>query len=189
VRLLLLAGVLCNDARLQPDGEGALHAIGDPTEGALLIATARMGIDDKALLAALPRVEELPFDSERKRMTTVHTLDVAALPVPAALQAPYLAVSRGAVDGLLDVATHILSNGAPEPMTAAWRARVEQANANLARGGMRVLGFAVRPLQQAMVSPLEEQLTFVGLVGMIDPRAPRCATPWPAVLAQAFVRS
>ncbi len=173
IQLLLRAGVLCNDARLQDDGSGAQHAIGDPTEGALLIAAAQTGIDDKALLAALPRQNELPFDSDRKRMTTVHTVAPGQLPLPAALQAPLLAVSKGSVDGLLDIATHILSNGAPEPMTPAWRARVEAANADLAGGGMRVLGFGVRPLHDAETSPLEAELTFIGLVGMIDP--PRAA--------------
>ena len=176
--LLLMAGALCNDASLQPDAArpGQFRAIGDPTEGALVVAAARFGLWKGALEVAYPRTGEVPFDSERKRMTTVHRIvdcefwisDCADIPAPA------IAFTKGAVDGLLEVSTHVWEGGRAVPLDDGWRARVAAANEGLASKGMRVLGVAFRPLggepgvAQAP-GTLEQELILVGLVGMIDP--------------------
>ncbi|MBP7690836.1 MAG: cation-translocating P-type ATPase [Anaerolineales bacterium] len=182
--LLMAGGALCNDAELRPDPEaGRLHALGDPTEGALLIAAAQTGLLKDELQRALPRVAELPFDSDRKRMTTVHARPAAAdLPAPLAAvwgqaglagPAPFLALTKGAVDGLLEIATRVWNNDQIEPLDAAWRGRIQAANDQMARDGMRVLGLGFRPVPQAAAQPdVETDLIFVGLFGLIDPPRP-----------------
>src|SRR5918994_1157719 len=126
--LLLAGGALCNDAPLEGDEENGLRAIGDPTEGALVVAAAREGMKKSELETALPRVAEVPFDSGRKRMTTVHR--VAADPgsgLPAALGSaldggPYVAFTKGAVDGLLEVSSEVWTEGGQaEPLSEEWR--------------------------------------------------------------------
>jgi Ca2+-transporting ATPase len=170
IALLALGGALCNDATLKHgDAPGHYSAIGDPTEGALLIAAARLGLFKDQLDVRLRRVAELPFDSERKRMTTVHERP-AQLPVPGVPEAPYVAFTKGAVDGLLGIATQVWMNDHAEPLTDEMRERIEAANVELAGQGMRVLGVAVRPLTKAMVElSHESDLTLIGLIGMIDP--------------------
>jgi len=177
--LLLAGGALCNDALLQatPAGE-KLVVIGDPTEGALVVAADRFGLDKAALEAALPRVAELPFDSERKRMTTVHEWPGSVAERPAglaavdAIDAPYVAFSKGAADGLLDRTSRIWTEQGAQPFDDGWRRRVEAAATELAAQGMRVLGVAFQPLAAIPADPaaeLERDLVFVGMVGIIDP--------------------
>jgi Ca2+-transporting ATPase len=179
VQLALAGSALCNDALLKPDAqEGCFHTLGDPTEGALLVAAGQAGLMKSELDARLPRVAELPFDSDRKRMTTVHALQEGAA-LPGALQSIYhqgkshIAVTKGAVDGLLDIATQVWVEDHAEPLSATWRERIETANEQLARNGMRVLGVAFRLLDwdpQATDQKVEEKdLVFVGMAGMIDP--------------------
>jgi len=185
IGLGLAIGALCNDAVLQHGGkDSCLRAIGDPTEGALLIAAAQAGLDRDALLSAAPRVAELPFDSKRKRMTTIHGFDKAG-PLPPTLESlassPHVALTKGAVDGLLGLSTQVWVNDAAEAMTPEWRGRIQRANDELAKGGMRVLGMAMRPLAdlpERLDEGIEAGLVFVCLVGMIDP--PRAAVK-PAV--------
>jgi Ca2+-transporting ATPase len=179
VQLTLAGGALCNDALLKPNPqEGCFHTIGDPTEGALLVAAGQAGLMKDELETWLPRVAELGFDSERKRMTTVHTLPTDAS-LPHALQliqhpgASHVAITKGAVDGLLDITTQVWVNGHAEPLSNAWRERIQAANEDLARNGMRVLGVAFRHLDwdpgAAGAEIQEADLTFVGMAGMIDP--------------------
>ena len=173
LNLLLSGGALANDAELQLDssnGSQRFHAIGDPTEGALVIAAARFGLLKATLDQALPRIGELPFDSERKRMTTLHRPEqAAALPLPLA-PGEYVAFTKGAVDGLLEISTHVWDEGRSLPLDATYRQRIEAANRSLAENGMRVLGVAFRTQRnQALV---EEGLTFVGFTGIIDPPRP-----------------
>ncbi|MBE0698116.1 MAG: cation-translocating P-type ATPase [Anaerolineaceae bacterium] len=176
--ILLLAGALCNDAQLIHDGDDRYHTVGDPTEGALISAAARLGFWKNELDAAFPRLGELPFDSDRKRMTTFHALDNPASQTLLELAAGNncaVAFSKGSVDGLLDLSQQVWNNGSLEQMNAQWRARIEAANERLASKGMRVLGVAYR-MFPSMPSPdlsLENSLVFVGLFGMIDP--PRAA--------------
>jgi Ca2+-transporting ATPase len=177
--LLVLAGALCNDAQLVEDSGERYHTIGDPTEGALVSAAARLGYWKTDLEAALPRAAELPFDSDRKRMTTIHSLEGGALQALAGVDAgpaAYAGFTKGSVDGLVQLSTRIWINGRIEPFNDGWRARVEAANERLASKGMRVLAVAYRPfdsLPQASLEAVEQDLIFVGLFGMIDP--PRAA--------------
>ena len=178
--LLLAAGALCNDAVLKPDARaGCFHALGDPTEGALVIAAAQAGMLKDALQAVLPRAAEVPFDSERKRMTTVHRVAHRnSLPEPLQVlpDLNHVAFTKGAVDSLLEVMTQVWTDGHSEPLTPEWRSRIQAANDELAKGGMRVLGIALKFLDSLPKAPfqnLEEDLTFIGLVGLMDP--PRAA--------------
>ncbi len=180
IGMLLAAGALCNDATLVPSGEsGNFQTIGDPTEAALLIAAARFEMVKGGLQDAMPRVAELPFDSDRKRMTTVHEFDRARLGAFAAsfrspqLSGRYIAFTKGAVDGLLEIAGAVWMGDRAEPMDEGWQARVQKANNDLAGRGMRVLGvgFTTYPDLPPQVE-LEQEVILIGLVGMIDPPRP-----------------
>ena len=180
LRLLLTGGALCNDAQVERK-DGRIQTIGDPTEGALLVAAKLGGLTRAELEELLPRVGEAPFDSDRKRMTTVHRWlgqpsDLARfrLPVNPEGDMPFVAFTKGAVDGLLDISIQVWDNDRAVPLTPDYRARVEAANADLAQNGMRVLGVAVKPLpafdgSPAALAGLEQGLTFVGFFGIIDP--------------------
>ncbi len=173
--LAAVGGALCNDARLVDREGGTHHTVGDPTEGALVAAAAAMGYWKTHLDESLPRQAEVPFDSDRKRMTTVHLLgdhDPALLPglEPGSHQS--VAFTKGAAEGLLALSSRIWVEGAAQPIDDAWRIRIAAAEERLARRGMRVLGIAFRLLPSAPSAPdesLETDLTFVGLFGMIDP--------------------
>jgi Ca2+-transporting ATPase len=177
IRLTLAAGALCNDAVLKPDtGPGCFSAIGDPTEGALLVAAARSGMFPEQLQAAAPRVAEVPFDSNRKRMTTVHRLagtGDAPEAVLAFRTSGHMAFTKGAVDGLLGLAAQVWTGERPEPISDTMRAQIRAAGDALARAGMRVLGIACRPLGMtppvAGAEELERDLTLLGLIGLMDP--------------------
>ena len=177
IRLALSAGALCNDAVLKPDpAPGCFHAIGDPTEGALLVAAARSGLIQDRLQAAAPRVAEAPFDSDRKRMTTVHRLAADGV-LPDALRAfrgaSHIAFVKGAMDGLLELSERVWNDQQPVPLTNALRQQIRAANDELAKAGMRVLGVACRPLEAPSASGepevFERDLTFLGLIGLMDP--------------------
>jgi Ca2+-transporting ATPase len=188
--LLLSGGALCNDALLEPDSHkpGQFRAMGDPTEGALVVCAAQLGLWKGELERVLPRVAEVPFDSQRKRMTTVHKLPDPKFQVPVALGAAwdwhqalgsnhgYLAFTKGAVDSLLEISRKVWVDEHAEPLTEEWRRRIVSANDQLAQDGMRVLGVAFRPLQlnpaEEGKDSLEQDLIFVGMVGMIDPPRP-----------------
>jgi Ca2+-transporting ATPase len=181
IRLALAAGALCNDAVLKPDGRpGCYHAIGDPTEGALLVAAARLGMFKERLEGSAPRLSEVPFDSQRKRMTTIHRLASAEeLPEPLRLLTAdsHVAFTKGAVDGLLDITTQVWTGAGAEPLGAEDRRRIREANDELAQAGMRVLGMACRMLNASPAADRnpESDLIFLGLVGLMDP--PRPAVP------------
>ena len=188
--LLLIAGALCNDAVLQRDeGEaGGYRAIGDPTEGALVVAAACVGILQHDLQRAFPRIAELPFDSVRKRMTTVHRVPRTPAEVPPGLARvwarrapgsqppPYLAVTKGSIDGMLAIASAGWVEGRSEPLDDALRARILSAHEELARDGLRVLCVGLRRLQDPPgpedLDEVERDLILVGLVGMMDPPRP-----------------
>jgi len=192
--LLLVAGALCNDALLQPDEqakEGSLQdyrAIGDPTEAALVLAASQVGILKPDLDRSFPRVAELPFDSERKRMTTIHRMPRSPEEISPSLRQfwerrsrltpspSYLGVTKGALDGMLGICKYVWVEGRLEPLDPYWRERMLTSHDQLAQGGMRVLGIGVRPLGEPIARPepaeVEREVVLVGLVGMIDPPRP-----------------
>jgi P-type Ca2+ transporter type 2C len=187
VALLLVGGTLCNDASIEPneDSRGGFTSVGDPTEGALVIAGARAGLWKEELEIALPRVAEIPFDSDRKRMTTVHKLNREALPevlktaqrvMDTEIWQPYIAITKGAVDSLLDVCSRVWVEDHSISLDSDWKERIDQANEDMANNGMRVLGVAYRMCEDDQVEgceePVENDLIFIGMVGMIDPARP-----------------
>jgi P-type Ca2+ transporter type 2C len=184
LRMLLAGGALCNDTVVTYDGT----RLGDPTETALVAVAQRYGLGKKDLEAALPRVFELPFDSERKRMTTVHALPTSAENVPEPLHAAFddvneqvgpaerLAFTKGALDGLLARCDTVSVAGKVVALDDDLRRRAREAAERLAAQGVRVLGVATRRWPSADAVPrdeaLERGLTFAGIEGMIDPARP-----------------
>jgi magnesium-transporting ATPase (P-type) len=161
---VLRLAALCSNARLLPPDAGhpdtghhVWRILGDPTEGALLVAAAKAGLDLAAEEARTPRVAEFPFDSTRKLMTTVHSG-----------QSGYRAYVKGAPQELLDRCTGL------DPLC---RKEIEAANETMARQSLRVLAVAYRDLDSARVGQDEAEsgLTFAGLVGMLDPPRPEVA--------------
>jgi Ca2+-transporting ATPase len=159
---MLLAAALCNDTHFVGDN-GVRRVKGDPTEAALLVLAEKAGMAAADLRQAWPRVAEIPFESERKRMTTVHT----------GRDGSVLAFVKGAPDLLVDRCVAWEGGGQMEPLTPEVRARILDTNDRMASEALRVLGIAFRRLDAvpARTTPdaLEADLTFLGLVGMIDP--------------------
>ena len=144
---LLRTALLCSDATVNESGE-----VGDPTETALVRLGEDHGFDEADVRGRWPRLAELPFDSDRKLMSTVHKLSGG-----------YVLVTKGAVDVLLDRCV----------ITPQAREEAEQANRTFSEQGLRVLAFAVRPLEQQEVELADENgLDFLGLIAMMDPPRP-----------------
>ena len=182
VCLLLLNGLLCNDASLQREA-GEWTIFGDPTEGALIVMAHKGGLDPHQLAYGLPRVAEVPFSSERKRMTVVlqgfsQAREIAPpLVLPPQLdQAPYLVFSKGSPELLLQDCSAYLTGMAVNALNDALRSRILTHNQTMAAQGLRVLGFAYRPLdslpQPMVADQVERELIWLGLVGMIDALRP-----------------
>jgi P-type Ca2+ transporter type 2C len=178
--LLLIGGSLCNDAALKMSAEGRFRTIGDPTEGAMVVMAAHAGMLKPDLDRQFPRMGEAPFDSERKRMTTINEVRGAIEPAEfqgvwqaayhAIGQPRYVAFTKGSPDGLVAISDRVWVNDRVEPLTAAWRDRIMQSNDELAQNGMRVLGVALRSIDAPAADPsIEHDLIFVGLYGLIDP--------------------
>src|SRR5687767_1855055 len=165
--VLLQGAALCNDAKLEEgDAAGSWRMVGDPTEGAMVVAAAKGGFWARELEKSFPRVQEIPFDSDRKRMTTIHRRDGS----------DFIAFVKGAPDMLLDQCTHIQLAGQAVPLGEDKRKEVLDQNLELARAALRVLAVAYRPLREVPANPkpqeVERDLVFVGLLGMIDPARP-----------------
>ncbi|NEZ57940.1 calcium-translocating P-type ATPase, PMCA-type [Adonisia turfae] len=171
--LLLLSGALCNDASLDND-----QAIGDPTEAALITAAAQLGLPKRKLDQLWPRIDEVPFDSDRKRMTTYHRCEQ---PLPTFLQQTWQQVapshtntvvfSKGALHSLIPTLDRVWVDDQVQPLTDDLRQRICSAHDHLANQGLRVLGLAFRPLASAP-EELEHQLVFLGMMGLMDPARP-----------------
>lgn len=160
--LALTIGALCSDARLEETDAG-LQAVGDPTEGALVMAAARASLHKGVLEREQPRVGEVPFDSARKLMTTVH----------ARPEGGFRIMVKGAPDVLLELCAALWSKGARRPMGQGQKTQILGENEQMAQKALRVLGVAFRDLDvlpgQITAQELERELTFAGLVGMMDP--------------------
>lgn len=156
--LLLKIGALNNNAKLRKEND-AWQVIGDPTEAALLVSARKAKIDVEKLHDILPRVGEIEFTSERKRMTTLHSVDKSRV-----------AYSKGAPEVILSLCSKILVNGRVEHLSRAEKEQISVQNEKFARGALRVLGFAYKDLKgvDAKSGP-EKDMVFVGLQAMIDP--------------------
>jgi Ca2+-transporting ATPase len=185
VTTALWVSVLNNDADLEQinnNGKSTYRIIGDPTEGALLAAAAKAGIIQEELSSAYPRTKEIPFDSTRKRMVTIHSIKA---PKPQDSSPFYdetclrceAVVVKGAPDEVLRLCTHYQTiDDHPRPLDEKARQSILDANDRMTRKALRVLGFAYRIVPQIVGefshSDVETDLTFVGLIGMIDPARP-----------------
>ncbi len=191
--LLLGAAALCNDGELLAVGDPATTepgepdeplAIGDPTETALLVAARRVGLDIDGLRRDHPRIGELPFDADRKRMTTVHPSPApgSALAALAGHHGGPIAVVKGAPDRLLALAVAVVEDGRVVPLDGERAERLRAANDELAGRGMRVLAVAFRELDDTdrpgehgrlrttdELAGAERDLVLLGLLGIIDP--------------------
>jgi Ca2+-transporting ATPase len=161
---LISGTVLCNGAQLTKEGR-VYKIVGDPTEGALLTMAAKASLDKKTLEANFPFVEEIPFDSDRKQMSIIRQNGKR-----------YVAYVKGAPDILLSNCTLIEEDGQEIPLDQEKRDLVMQANAGLADKAMRVLAVAYRDFDtlpaNLNAAEVEKELTFLGLVAMIDPPRP-----------------
>ena len=180
----LWLGVLNNDAQLEvtPSEEGGdpvYRIIGDPTEGSIIVAAAKAGLGLEQLIAAFPRENEIPFDSTRKRMVTMHLInDPRSEITPATLYhhaQQYTIAVKGAPDVVLNLCNRYqhISDDQALPLDEAARARILAANDTMTQGALRVLGVAYRAIpalpEEVNNDDLERDLIFVGLIGMIDP--------------------
>ena len=189
IQMALLLAALNNDAELetgdpQEDGRPTYRMVGDPTEGAMIVAAAKAGLWAAALNQAFPRIQEIPFDSERKRMLTVHAIperhDLEMLFSQQATPAKFLVIVKGAPDLVLDKCAYCHSDANyQKPLDESQRMRIMGANDAMTQDALRVLGLAYRLLpelpEEIDARILENDLVFVGLIGMIDP--PRQEVP------------
>jgi len=160
---LLTAATLCNDAKLEKDTSTERWVIkGDPTEGALVVTAAKAGLWKQDLEKQQPRLGEIPFSSETKRMTTMH----------AAPSNKKIAYMKGAPEIVLSKCTKVLVNGKSSKLNDEDRTRILKVNEAMARQALRNLGFAFRELAESVNTcdeKIEKDFTFVGIMGMIDP--------------------
>jgi len=172
LRKTLTVGLSCNDSELTPAGDSKF--IGDPTEGALLIAAQDAALD---FAQKPPRIAEVPFDSKRKRMTTIHDID--HFPGFAASDSKYIGFVKGAIDGLLPLCSSIETAAGIASLSEDKLAMIHDINDDMGKSGLRVLAMAYRLLDQVSNEPdaeeIEIELTFLGLVAMQDPPRPEVA--------------
>jgi len=163
LRTLLTAATLCNDAKLEKDTDTERWIVkGDPTEGALVVTAAKAGLWKEELEQKQPRIAEVPFSSERKRMTTVHV-------DPGKKKIAYM---KGAPELVLERCTKILANGKVRKITQDDRTDILKVTEAMARQALRNLGFGFRELPdnaEVFDEKIEKDLVFAGIMGMIDP--------------------
>lgn len=153
---LLESGALCNDARLEPAEGGEWTIAGDPTEGALIVAARKAGVDTDSLKNRYPRIDEEPFSSETKRMVTVHRVGDALL-----------SIVKGAPEVILPACREMLTSSGSVPMDGARAGKVMDAAEAMGREALRVLAIAAR--EAPLGTESNDGLLLLGLAGMIDP--------------------
>ncbi len=156
---LLEAATLASDAHMIREPEGRWGIKGDPTEGAMIVAAAKIGLDKADLDTRFPRVNEIPFTSETKRMTTLHTA-----------QSGVIAFSKGAPEVILGSCARQLTDRGEAALETSGRTAILEAAHRMAGDALRVL--AVASKSNATLETAEREMTFLGLVGMIDPPRP-----------------
>lgn len=181
LKMLLTAATLCSNARLLPPNEESPRytVLGDPTEACLGVVAEKAGIDMPKQVMATPRLRELPFESRRKRMTTIHELEKQ---IEGTKRIAYV---KGAPKEVMKLSEFIRVNGEVQAMTEDMRGEIMEANDRYARNGLRVLAVAYRllhrednlPVAMSAYTPeiIEQNLVFVGLVVMADPPRPEVA--------------
>jgi P-type Ca2+ transporter type 2C len=198
----LWVGALNNDAELEISGEtdtGQTYSmVGDPTEGALVVAAAKAGALPRPLNQAYPRVQEVPFDSTRKRMITIHDIrgahpeDISPFDEARPYHG-YVVTIKGAPDLILELCNRFQGiDDKPRPLNDTQRMRILAANDSMTQDALRVLGLAYKDCPQMPdvndLAKLEKDLIFVGLAGMIDPPRPE-VTPALEKAARAGIRT
>ncbi|MFQ6095368.1 MAG: cation-translocating P-type ATPase, partial [Candidatus Bathyarchaeia archaeon] len=158
--LLLRIASLCNNSHLEND-QGRWNITGDPTEGALVVAAYKAGLRREDLEKQYPRIAEVPFSSERKRMTTIHSAPDG-----------YVAYVKGAPEIIVERCNKIYEDGREKRLSKQTKKKILQINEKFASDALRVLGMAYRKIpkdQTEFTEKIENNLVFVGLMGMIDP--------------------
>ena len=161
LHLFLQGGLLCNDALVE-QREGKWVTKGDPTEAALVVAAMKAGLSQTGLRLAHPRIEEIPFSSERKRMTTLHQMS----------DGKRRAFMKGAPEVILGRCTRILYEDGMRELTPAEKEEILRITGEMAQNALRVLGIAYRECSDSMEcteEALEQEMVFLGLAGMMDP--------------------
>lgn len=161
LQMLLKGGLLCNDSDLH-EKEGKWIIKGDPTEGALVVTAAKAGLHIRELRLENPRMEEIPFSSERKRMTTIHKME----------DGKRVAFMKGAPEIVMERCTHILEDGGVKSLTETERSKILKTNEEMALNALRVLGVAHKEVPDGIVyseDAVENNMVFLGLTGMMDP--------------------
>jgi Ca2+-transporting ATPase len=178
LKTLLIIGALCNDAR---KGAEDIY-LGDPTEVALLIAAEQADLSKESLISEFPRIAEIPFDSDRKMMTTIHEQVIDRI---GHLAGRYVVNVKGAPEVILNRCNRIYTAKGIEPLTEERRKEILDDNSELANKAFRTLAFAFKSIKlpeveeateitltQAHLTLAEQNLIFVGLAGLIDPPRP-----------------
>ena len=165
IKLLMTISSLSNDANLI-ERSGTYEITGDPTEGAMLTLSEKWGIVQEDLNEAHPRIDEIPFDSERKMMTTFHNIEDS-----------FYAMTKGAPDIIIKNSSKIMIDGKLEDFTEDKKKEVLEENTKLAKQALRVMAYAFKPYEtlegeELTTENIEREMVFVGLTGMIDPPRP-----------------
>ncbi len=170
---VIRVAALDNDTEIQEETSAKPKIIGTPTEAAHLVLAQKSGLDLDQLNKQYPRVQELPFDSDRKRMTTIHMQPDHAGAV---------IYVKGALDGILAISDQLLENGHARPLTDEDITKINAANRHYAAQGLRSMAIAYRPFDgqnglpadsaDCTIANTEQHLTFVGLTVMADPPRP-----------------
>ena len=166
-KLLIMSALLCTDSHLNINAEDGKHELsGDPTETSIVELALKLGYNKNELEKQYPRVQEVPFDSERKRMATINQMGEDKFHVNV----------KGGLDEVLNVTTHILFNGEVRPITDQDIEAIKSENEQMAKSALRVLSVAYKEInsipEKVSAETVEKDLVFIGLLGMIDPARP-----------------